>query len=163
MVRSLALVLGIVVVVWFLARPPDGDVAEVRVVDAGNDVAAWTSATGSAPVPDGLPQQWRVTVSEYSASPQTLRLGYNTPSRQYAEFAASDGPAEEFVPALVGDVPPSGEVDVDGTPWRRYVDGDGSVSLVRSAGPVTVVVGSLRATAPEDELVALARSVRPAP
>lgn len=163
MVRSLGLVLAAVVAVWYLAQPPDSDVAQLRVVDPSSDLSAWSNSDRTAPAPDGLPADWRPTVSEYSSPPDTLRVGYNTPSRQYAEFAASAGPSAEFLEQVVGGAPQSGSVDVDGTPWARYVDDDGSVSLVRSAGPITVVVGTLRATASDDELLVLARSVRPAP
>jgi len=77
------------------------------------------------------------------------------------EFAASSGASGAYVEELTGASQPDDTVDVDGTPWQRYVEPDGSVSLVRTGGGATVVVGTLRSTATEDELLALARSVRP--
>ena len=159
MIRSLGVVLVIVVALWFLAQPPDSDEASIRVVDPAPDVAAWTSAVPGAPVPTGLPEQWRPTSSRYERGPDRISIGNVTPSDQYAEFAASTGDAAECVADLTGRAPRTGTVDVDGVPWDAYTETDGSLSLVRAFGDVTVVVGTLRATASAEELSVLAAAV----
>ena len=163
MVRSLGLILVVVIPVWFFAQPPDSDEQAVRIVDQSADVQAWTSAREDAPVPQGLPDTWRPTVTEYLAEPEGLRLGWNTAEGQYAGFAATAGPAQEWLDETTGASSSEGTVDVDGEPWERYQeDGGGSVSLSRTFGDVTVVVGTRLATTSDAELLVLARSVAPA-
>lgn len=161
MVRSLSLVLLGVVVVWWFAQAPASDESELRVVDPSGDVAAFTSDVPEAPVPTGLPEQWRPTSSTRTGA-SVLRVGYVTPTGQYAEYAAATD-ADGFVRDITGVETDGGRqlepVDVDGVAWEQYRDGDGSLSLVRSVGPVTVVAGTTRATAPQEELVALVRSL----
>lgn len=161
MVRSLGLVLLVIVPVWFLAQPPASDVAQVRVVDPSSDLRAWTQTVPRAPVPGALPDGWRPTVSQLLRDPAGLRVGWNTPSAAYAELAETAGPPAAFVADTVGQVPASGVVDIAGAPWQRYVEADGSISLVRTEGSATVVVGTRRGTAPLAELVRLAGSLRP--
>jgi hypothetical protein len=158
MIRSLGLVLLLVIPLWFLAQPGREAEQEVREVDQSADLAAWTAQVPGAPVP-GAVRGWRPTVSQYEPSPAGLRLGWYTASRSYAEFAATTGPADPFVPDLVGADATAGTLDVDGVPWQRYAEADGSVSLVRDIEGVTVVVGTRRTTAPEAEVIELARTV----
>ena len=159
MLRSLGVVMVLVVTMWFLAQPPDSDEAELRTVDPSRDVASFTDDVPSAPVPTGLPERWRTTSSTLDAD--GLRIGYVTPDGEYAEYAASTLPAEEFLPDVTGDgARPLEPVQVGGEAWEQYREGDGSVSLVRSYGDVLVVVGSTRATADVAELEVLAGSLR---
>lgn len=163
MVRSLGIVLLLVVVIWWLARPPATDVQEVRVVDPASDVQAFTAAEPGAPVPAGLPEAWRSTSSTLTPEPVGLRIGYVTPSGAFAEYAASTGPRAEHLEAQVGDdVRTLEPVQVGGASWEQLRDGNGSLSLVRSYGDVTVVLGGLRAKggpASLAELQALAASL----
>lgn len=159
MVRSLGLVMIIVVVVWFFAQPPTSDEQEIRVIDPSADVAAFTSDQPDVPVPAGLPDRWRPTSSTYLAGDRLLRVGYVTPSDTYAEYAAVAGPAAEVRDAYTGDGVLREEVVVDGAEWDLYEDEDGSLSLVRTYGDVTVVVGTLRSTAGLGDLDALVRSL----
>jgi hypothetical protein len=163
MVRSLGLCLLLVVPIWFLAQPPKEAEQRVRVVDQAPEIAAWQASADPAPTPRGVPADWQATVAQGVRSPVGLRLGWVTAPDRYVEFAASSGASGSYVEELTGVAQPDGTVDVDGTPWQRYVEPDGSVSLVRTGGGATVVVGTLRSTATEDELMALARSVRPVP
>lgn len=158
MVRSLGLVLLIVVPIWFLAQPAPEDEQELRVVDQTADLRAWTDAAPGVPVPQQLPG-WRPTVSRYDGADGLLRLGWNTAGGAYAEFAASTAGTPGFVEELTGTRQQDGTEDVQGVRWRRYVDDDGSLSLVREVGPATVVVGTSRASASSEELRALAASV----
>jgi hypothetical protein len=160
MVRSLGLVLLVVVPIWFFAQPPDRDEAELRVVDPAADISAFTADVPAAPVPGTLPAQWRPTSSAYEGQPTGLRIGYVTPGEQYAEYAASTGPREDFVDDITGDrAEQLDPVVVRGQTWEQYRDQDGSLSLVRSYGDATVVVGTLRATASLDELRVLLGSL----
>ena len=159
MVRSLGLVLAGVVVVFFFAQPPDRDEAQVRAVDPANDVRAFRADVPAAAVPASLPQGWLPTVSRVGGPPRDLRIGYNTPAGEYAEYAASTAPTAEAVQDLTGGGARLEPVDVAGAAWEQYRDADGSLSLVRTYGPVTVVVGTLRSTAQLSELQVLARSL----
>lgn len=159
MVRSLGLVLAGVVVVFFFAQPPDSDEARVRVIDPSGDVRAFRADAPAAATPSALPDGWRPTVSRIGGPPRDLRIGYNTPANQYAEYAASTAPNAEVVSALTGAGAPLEPVDVAGTTWQQYREADGSLSLVRAYGPVTVVVGTLRSTASLSELQVLAGSL----
>jgi hypothetical protein len=160
MVRSLGLVLLVVVMVWFFGQAPDSDEKRgVRVIDPAPRAELWTSAVPGAPVPAGLPQGWRPTAAYFDRDPERLRIAHVTPDGAYAEFAASTGPAAEFVPQVAGTDAATDEVEVDGEPWALHVQEDGSRSLVRAFGGVTVVVGTLRATASLEELTTLAASV----
>ena len=161
MVRSLGLCMLVVVPIWYLAQPPDSAEQRVRTVDQAPEVQAWEAGVERAPVPESLPQDWQPTVAQGVPQPTGLRLGWNTPSGGYAEFSATTGPAGPFVEVTTGAKEPSGTVDVDGTAWQRYEEpDDGSVSLVRTTGDVTVVVGTSRSSATDDELQTLAESVR---
>lgn len=159
MVRSLGLILVVVVVVFFFAQPPGSDSAGVREVSPAGDISAFRADVPQAAVPGALPSGWRPTVTQLTGQPASLRVGWNTPSNGYAEYAATTAPADDVVQELTGSGRQLDPVDVAGTAWQQYVDGDGSLSLVRAYGPATVVVGTRRATAPLSELVALAGSL----
>jgi hypothetical protein len=157
MLRSLGVVMVLVVLMWFLAQPPDSDEQEVRTVDPFADVAAFTADVPSAPVPAGLPEQWRSTSSTLGAD--SLRIGWVTPDGEYAEYAASTQPAEEFLPDITGKARRLEPLRVAGQTWEQYREADGSLSLVRPYGPALVVVGTSRATAGVAELEVLADSL----
>ena len=160
MVRSLAVVFALVVPVWFFAQAPESDEAEIRVVDPSQSIAAFAADVPTVPVPGPLPEDWRATSSAYGGAAGTLRVGWVTPQEQYAEYAASTGPREEFFEQVVGDdVERLAPVTVDGVAWEQYRQTDGSLSLTRSFGRATVVVGTQRATAGLAELEVLLRSL----
>ena len=160
MVRSLGLVLVGVLAIWFLAQPPDSDEQRIRVVDPAPAYSAFAADVPQVPVPGFLPAQWRPTSASVTSSPTALRVGYVTPSEQYAEYSASTGPREDFVEEFTGsDARRLDEVQVAGGTWEQYEDEDGSLSLVRSYGSATVVLGSKRASASLAELRTLAESL----
>ena len=159
MIRSLAVVMVLVLLMWWLAQPPDSDEQPLRTVDPSGDVAAFQADVPTAPAPAGLPEGWRATSSTLTAD--GLRIGWVTPDGEYAEYAASTAPSEETRPGLTGDKARQVEpLQVDGSPWDRYEEADGSVSLVRTYGTTLVVVGTTRATADVAELEVLAGSLR---
>ena len=158
MVRSLGLVLVLVVAVFFFARPPASDAKRLRLVDAAGDLRAFSQAYPGVPVPVHLPSGWRSTVTDYSAGTAAVRVGWVTPGGRYAEYAADAGPAGPFVRSITDGADRGGTVDIDGSSWTQYRK-DGAISLVRSYGATTVVLGSLRDTASLGELRVLARSL----
>jgi hypothetical protein len=91
---------------------------------------------------------------------RTLRVGWVTPSEQYAEYAATTGDREDFLEAVVGQqADPAAAVTVGGTEWDVFVEPDGSTSYVQAYGQATVVVGTKRATAGQEELAVLLGSL----
>lgn len=155
MVRSLTLVLAFVGVIWFLAQPPDSDKQAFREVDPGPAVTAFQRQAPGALVPVDPPAGWRSNVAEVSGDPVRLRVGYVLPEETYVEYVGVLGADPKTIESLTGTPRPEGSVQIDGASWERYRDDDGSLSLVRpaaGAGEVTVIVGSTRATASEDDL-----------
>lgn len=157
MVRSIGLVLLIVIPVWFLAQPNEEDSATIRVVDASGDIASLRAATPGAPAPGALPQGWRSTSS--TLDPTGLRIGYVTPSNQYAEYVARTAASPETLPDLTGRGTQVGTFVVEGVAWRQYDDGADRTTLVREVAGVTVAVGGVRETATLEELRVLAASI----
>jgi hypothetical protein len=151
MIRSLTLVLGIVVVVFFLAQAPRSDKKSLRVVDPSSDVQAFDRAVPGGAVPRAMPAGWRSTVSSYEQETGLLRIGWVTPKGRYAEYAAQPAPAGSFLADITDRAERVGTVDIDGATWTEYRKGD-AISLVRSYGTTLVVVGTLRDTAALDEL-----------
>lgn len=156
MVRSLGLVILVVVPVWFLAQAPESDEVPLREVDPTRAIQAFAADVPSVPVPGDLPEGWRATSATYSGGGASLRVGWVTPEGEYAEYAASSQPQEEFLAAVAGEdleqLPP---VTVDGVAWQQVREPDGSRSFTRAYGGTTVVVGSRRATAGAEELAVL--------
>lgn len=160
MVRSLGLVILVVVPVWFFAKAPSSDEVELREVDPSGAVAAFRADSPGVPAPGALPEGWRATSSSYSGADGALRIGWVTPSTQYAEFSASRAEREEFLETTAGDeVEQLAPVTVDGVAWEQLREPDGSISLTRSYGATTVVVGTKRATATLAELEVLLGSL----
>ena len=83
-----------------------------------------------------------------------------TPKGEYAEYAASAKPTETFLLDITGHAPRTGTVDIAGATWTEYRQDD-AISLVRSVGQTTVVLGTLRDTAGLDELRVLAGRLAP--
>ena len=160
MIRSLGLVMLAVVPVWFFAQAPASDEKELREVDPRGSIQAFAADQPEVPVPGVLPEGWRATSSSYSGGGSALRVGWVTPSTQYAEYSASTAEREEFLESAVGeDVERLAPVTVDGQQWEQLREPDGSISLTRSYGGTTVVVGTKRATAGLPELEVLLRSL----
>lgn len=160
MVRSLGLVMLLVVPIWFLAKAPASDEKPLREVDPRGTVEAFAADQPDVPVPGALPEGWRATSASYTGGQAALRVGWVTPQTQYAEYSASSAEREQFLEATVGeDVEQLAPVTVDGQTWQQLRESDGSLSLTRSYGATTVVLGSKRATAPLEELLVLLRSL----
>lgn len=158
MVRSLGLVVLVIVPVWWLAQAPESDKAELREVDPSSAIDAFSRDAPGVPLPGRLPGGWRPTVAEYASA--ALRVGWVTPSQEYAEYTAGTGAPDEVVQGLVGASAERLEpVTVDGAVWEQYREDDGSLSFTRSYDQVTLVLGTSRATADRAELEVLLRSL----
>lgn len=159
MVRSLGLVLVIVVVAYWLAKPSGSDEQEIRVKDIGPSLSQLQRQAPGIPVPLGLPAGWRPTVDDGDA--QSLRIGFLTPTGEYAEYAASLDSDPEFLSDLTGKGDAVGDFVVGPVVWRQYQDGPEHTTLVRVVDGRTVYVGGFRETTSLDELRTLAASVAP--
>jgi hypothetical protein len=160
MVRSLGLVILVIVPVWFLAKAPASDEAELREVDPTGSIAAYAADRPEVPVPGALPNGWRATSATYAGGSASLRVGWVTPAGEYAEYSAADGDRDDLLQQVAGDeVEQLAPVTVDGEQWQQLREPDGSLSLTRSYGATTVVVGTKRATAELRELEVLLRAL----
>jgi hypothetical protein len=158
MIRSLGLVLAIVVVVFWLAQPPSSDAKRLRIVDPTDDVKAFSQSAPGVPVPATLPTGWRPSVTDFHVGAHQLRVGWQTPAGQYAEYAANSAPDETFLGDITDHAPRTGTVVVNGVPWTEYRK-DRAISLVRTYGATTVVLGTLRNSSSLEELRVLAGSL----
>lgn len=154
MVRSLGLVMILVVVLWFLARPPSSDTKPLRVVDPTSDIAELRQAAPGIPAPGGLPAQWRATSS--TPTDGALRIGYVTPTEQYAEYSASTTASEQFLADATGRGREVGTYVVGGVTWRQFQDADEHTTLVRVVDGHAVTVGGVRESTTLGELSTLA-------
>lgn len=145
MVRSLALVLGVVAVVLLITLRPQPD--PVHVIDPTPTLAA-ARATAPYPVlyPAGLGDDWRPTSARWqptegSAPDPAWHVGFVTPGDAYAQVgqSATQNPAYVREQTLGGQ--PVGMKAIGATgEWQQYDNGDGTRSLMRVDAGVTVVV-----------------------
>ena len=162
MVRSMAVVLGVVFLIVLLAWRPSPD--PVKVVDP-NPVIAQAAAQADFPVqaPTGLPDGWRATSARWeptedSESSPVLYLGYVTPSDDFAQISQSTTRSAKFLDEQTAGGQAVGTQDVAGTTWEQWETAERR-SLVLGTGPsVTIVSG----TGSWDDLAALAATLQPA-
>jgi hypothetical protein len=155
MVRTLAVVFAVVVPLWFFGRSSPEDAKRIRPVDPSPAYAAFVRDT-HGPVPSGTPAGWVCTVSTYGED-GLLRVGY-VEGDHYLEVAGAKGTA--FLADETGHGTVTGTVPVNGVLWQDYRSADGHRSLVLTRDGVTVLVGGVRETATDDQLLELARLVR---
>jgi hypothetical protein len=154
MVRTLAVVFALVIPLWFFGRASPGDEKRIRPVDPRDAYSAFVADT-RAPVPVRTPEGWTCNVRGYADG--VLRVGY-VHDDDYLEFSGARG--TDFLPDATGRARRVGTVDVDGVTWQDYRSSGDHQSLVLSRRGVTVLVGGVRETASQAELVAFARLVR---
>jgi len=158
LIPLVALVAFVVVMTWPRSQGGGG----IHVVDTVAPITAARQVAGFAmPAPEGLPQAWRATSTEYQAagpdSGVTFRIGYVTPSGAYAEFLVSND-AAPAVTARYGELTSDGTTSIRVSDWSKYVTAKKNRTLLsRTEAHVTVVVTG---SAPEAELTELAASVR---
>jgi hypothetical protein len=155
MVRSLGVVMLIVGALFLFARAPHSDEKKIRVVDPTADVQAFSVTVPGGAVPRTMPADWKCTVTQYDRDKSVLRVGWNTPAGNYAEYAAAPHAPPAFLRDYTDDAPQAGTLDIGGTSWSEHRRGR-AISLVHVYGTTTVVLGTLRDTATLDELRVLA-------
>jgi Protein of unknown function (DUF4245) len=156
-------VIVLVVVGWY--RWQQDDVNPVRTVDPTATVRlAASHASYPVLVPTGLAKGYRPTSARTDATeagrgaPVTLRIGYVTPSEQYAGFVESDDPQTDAVTGVLADASRKGTVEVDGAAWTRSTSARGETVLWRQSGALTILVTG---SASERELEIVVGSLRP--
>ncbi len=156
MVRSLALIGGMVAVIVLLV--PQSDQAVVQPVDLQGAVKAAEFAADVPVVVPELGEQWRVTSARrdrpVDGQPATWHIGYLTPSEGYAGLEVADAVDRTWVERVTSAGTEAGTQDVDGTPWRVFESQEPRRTslLLEQDGRTTVVTGS----AVLDELVEVA-------
>ena len=159
MVRSLAVVLGVVVVVLLLnARDERG--ATVREVGYAGPLAQARSAAPYDVVgPVGLGDDWRATSvrSPREDGGVVWHVGFVTPEGEYAGLEQAAASTRRFVDRFAEGADVTGEVRIEGQTWQRLEGGDPEprALVLRDDQATTVVAG----TASFDELEELARSL----
>jgi hypothetical protein len=155
MVRTLAVVFAVVLPLWFFGRSSPEDSKRIRPVDPTAAYADFVHDT-HGPVPSAAPAGWTCTVRVYGED-GLLRVGY-VEGDHYLEFAGAR--STDFLIEETGHGTRVGTVPVNGVPWQDYRSADGHRSLVLTRGGVTVLVGGVRETATDAQLLELAASVR---
>lgn len=140
MVRSLALVLGVVAVVLLITLRPQPD--PVHVIDPTPTLLT-ARAQAAYPVlyPAGLDAGWRPTSARWqptdaSTPDPAWHVGFVTPDDEYAQVGQSATTSAAYVIEQTSGGRPAGS---NGT-WQRYDNGNGTLSLVRVDGGVTLVI-----------------------
>ena len=152
MIRTLAVVFALVLPLWFFGQASPSDSKKIRPIDPSSTYHAYRAETGG-PVPSAL-AGWTPNVQGYDG--EVARVGF-VRAKHYVEWQGSIGSA--WVYDATGKGTRTGTVTVAGAEWQRWEDGSGHVSLVRSFGRATSLVGGVREVATLEELTALAATV----
>lgn len=158
MVLSLIAVFAVILPFYWLAGLSDDEKGGIKPVDPSPQYAALRQAVPGVPVPTGLPKGWVATSSTLDGS--DLRVGYVTPGGGYAEYAAHGDPAGTFLADQTGKGHRVTSLKVGARDLQVWSDDKGATSLVLQHPGWTVVVGGLREDAEDDEVQALAASLR---
>ncbi|WP_261565025.1 DUF4245 domain-containing protein [Frankia gtarii] len=173
MILSLAAVMAGVLVFVIFVMPRGGDETAVKVVATAEPMAAFARQTSYTPLtPAGLPGYWKPTSLRLTGPTggsdggdiAEAAIGYvidRSGHRTYARLRESNAP--KAVQKLLGNRPPHGTVDVDGTPWEQRPDADGHLAISRTDKDLTVIIddGGGKGGATQADLVALAESLQP--
>jgi hypothetical protein len=143
MVRSLAVVLGVVAIVLLVTWRPQPD--PVKVVDitpfaqVASSQATFTPLRIPAVLNEYQPTSARWEPTQESEGEPVWFLGYVTPSGEYVQISQSTTMSDRFVDeqtagGVAGDV-----IEVDGQQWQRF-ETDDRRSLVQRDGQTTTIV-----------------------
>jgi hypothetical protein len=149
MVRTLAVVFALVLPLWFFGRASPSDSKAIRPIDPTETYTDYRSATGG-PAPS-TPTGWTPNVQSYDG--EVARVGY-VRAKHYMEWQGSTGTTWVF--DATGKGKQTGTVAVGGAVWQKWEDAAGHVSLVRSFGKTTSLVGGMRQVGSLDDLEQLA-------
>lgn len=156
MLRSIAVVMVVVGLMWFfgIARPADSKA--IRPVDPSRVLAAFTMDTPGVPAARTTPAGWVINGVDYRDG--KLRIGFVIDADQYVEFAAGSG--AQWLSDQTAKGKPVGTVDVGGVSWTHLRAPTAQESLTRTVGATTLVVGGLRESSSLAEIEKLAATVR---
>ena len=149
MVRSMAVVLGLIAAIWVLSLVSRHHVTDpVHRIDYSNELAA---ARATAPyhvlAPRSLPSGWEATSvnAEGDSTQFSWHLGLLIDRADYVGLEQSNSNAAQYISDTIGQDTPDGRRDIGGVSWRRLVDPDsGDHSLVRvTPMDTTIVTGTL--------------------
>lgn len=159
MIRSLAVVLGVVAVILIITMRPQPD--PIRTIDPSLALAqARVSAEYPVLFPAGLTEDWRPTSARWEPAPQTgdvpvWHLGLITPQGDYVQVTQTASTAPRWVEEQIDGGRPDGEGPAG---WQRYANATGDRALVTVVDGVTIVVSG---TAPFDVLSDVADRLSP--
>ena len=164
MIRSLAVVLGAVLVILLITLRPHPD--PVKVVDATEArQAAAAVSTFKAADPAHPPSAWRLTSARFTpaaVSPSGFsvwHLGWVTKGRRYAALEQSDGPADPLLESVLTAPVDAGPGTGAFAGWERWTGQPSSwQAYVKTTGSTTLV---LFGSATDAELASLAGSLQP--
>ncbi|HWC35861.1 MAG TPA: DUF4245 domain-containing protein [Mycobacteriales bacterium] len=161
MVRSLGLLLVIIAVTLVfvpgLLHPSKSQ--RVRPVAFADDVQGFRQVTGLAAVtPRGLGSGWYANSAAltYRRTVAHLRIGWVTPTKDYAALHEGNGPAATFVRTVLGSrgLTSIATVNVGGDRWTESKSDAGELSLSRTAGRITIVITGSASLAQQRQLAA---------
>lgn len=143
MVRSLAVVLGVVLaVVLLVPRPNEGATLVVEVAQVA--ARQQSEARFTLGVPTELRAGWRASSADLRRSTDdvpTWHVGMSAPSGQAVTFEQAKDVTKEWLAVQTARGAVAGEYDVDGTTWQKRSRPDRNTqSLIRVDGDVTTIV-----------------------
>jgi hypothetical protein len=156
MFRTLGVVFALVIPLWFFGQASKSDSKAIRPADPAVVSSLLTSYARDpgGPVPTTL-DGWTINIA--TGEDGVARIGY-VRGDSYMEWQGGTGTA--FLKDATGEGKQVGTVDVGGVTWQQWSTAGDRTSLVRTAGPATVLVGGIRTTATEAQLEQLAATVR---
>lgn len=165
MARSMGVVVALVALVVLITVRPHGQ--QVRLADVPGTYAQATIGTPPFPLvrPVGLSDRWQATSVYYDPPERTgvpgvtrWHVGYVTPDTRYAGVEQTNGPAPDALSAVLDAPVRTGTSSIGGVGWQQFTGDSGQRrALLRTVGPVTVVVDG---TAGWAELAELAGALR---
>jgi len=142
MLRTMAVILAIVAVVFFLVPRPTS-LPQARV-DVARSASEARSALGFAPSVPVLPAGWTATQAEVRSGADgvvTWHLGFQTPGGRYAALEQAERSTYSWENILTSGGDKVGTVEISGLDWEHVVRADRAVDALihRGTNRVTLV------------------------
>lgn len=152
MVRSMAIVMGVIAAILLVTWRPQLDAVRVFPVDQ-QLILAQMQAEFPVLTTAGLSDDWRSTSARWESTPASgiepvWHVGYVTPSDQYLQFtqvAAGDPAGAElgaFVAEQTVEGSTSGSVEIDGQLWEKWESNERRSLVLLDTESLTVVSGT---------------------
>jgi hypothetical protein len=149
MIRSMAVVLGFIGVIWLLSLVSRHHVTDpVQRIDYASELeAARDTAPYPVLAPRSLPSGWEATSvdAEGDSTQFTWHLGLLIDRANYVGLEQSNTDSALYISQTIGDDTRDGRQDIGGVSWQRLLDqSSGDHSLVRvTPADTTIVTGTL--------------------